>query len=150
MDSHAAQQLEVRSRRGLSDADHPDDCPKLTLHGAAFSIPPRRSRVVPAFTPDGLVVETRDGTDPPESCRLVELAEIREQASCPTCGRPQRIHLTVRVDDNAEFLRIAFVLAGKLLDRQYDLTADQKTALLAFDSDRLPTWISQLLAWCSQ
>ena len=150
MDSRAAQKLEVRRRRGLPGAEHPDQCPKLTLHGVGFAIPPRRSRVVPTFTPVGLVVETQGGTDLPESRRLVELAEVAEQAPCPECGRPHRVCLAVRVENDAEFLRTAFLLAGKLLDRQYDLSAEQKAALLAFDSDRLPIWIPQLLAWCAQ
>jgi len=150
MDFEAAKKLEVDCRRSLAEALHPDQCPKLTLHGVAFAIPSRRSSVVPVFGPDGVKIETRAGVDWPEASRLVELAEIAEHESCPECGQPRSISLAVTVEQSAEFLRMAFLLAGKLLDRQYDLTAERKADLLRFDADRLPAWVSELLEWCTQ
>ena len=150
MDFEAVKKLEVDCRRSLAEALHPDRCPKLTLHGVAFAIPSRRSSVVPVFGPDGVTIETRAGVDWPEASRLVELAEIAEHEPCPECGQPRSISLAVTVEQNAEFLRTAFLLAGKLLDRQYDLTAEWKADLLRFDADRLPAWVSELLEWCTQ
>lgn len=149
MEADAARELEVRRRRSLSEAPHPDECPKLTLHGAPFAVPPRRARVVPVFGADGLSIETHDGTDWPQSRRLVELVEVRQRDHCPECGRPRHVSVAVSVQSNAEFLTAAFSLASRLLDRQYTLTAQQKSRLLAFDADRLPAWIPELLEWCS-
>jgi len=150
MDPEAVRKLEAERRRGLGEALHPDRCPKLTLHGVAFAIPPRRRCVVPVFAPDGVKIQTRDGVDFPEPSRLVELADVAEQEPCPECGQPRSVSLAVTVEHNAEFLRTAFSLAGKLLDRQYDLSAERKADLLKFDAGRLPAWIPELLAWCTQ
>lgn len=150
MDVEAVKKLEVDCRRGLGEAPHPDRCPKLTLHGVAFAIPPRRSSVVPVFGSDGVKIETHPGVNWQETTRLVELAEIAEQEPCPECGQPRSVSLSVTVEQNAEFLRTAFSLAGKLLDRQYDLPAERKADLLRFDTDRLPAWIAELLEWCTR
>jgi hypothetical protein len=149
MDAEAVRKLEVACRRGLDEALHPDACPKLTLHGVAFAIPPRGGRIAPVFAPGGPTVEARGAEDWPQARRLLELAEVVEHEPFGLCGQPRRLSLRVTLERDAEFLRLAFALTGALLDRQYRLTDEQKTLLLAFEADRLPQWIPQLLAWCT-
>jgi hypothetical protein len=148
MDAAQARKLEVAARRPVGEALHPDRCGKLTLCGAAFAIPPRTATIVPVFQAVVVSVCTRDAADAPEARRLVELAEIEPGPPCPRCGRPTTASVAALARGGQEFLTAAFELAGRLLSRQYDLTAEQKADLLAFPADRLPKWIAELLEWC--
>lgn len=141
--------LEAGARRPVGDgALHPDSCPKLTLHGAEFAVPPRGRRIAPVFAPEGVRVSTVGADDWPEAERLLETAVVRPAEPCPQCGRARRAALEVDLQRDVEFLARAFELAGDLLDRQYELTAEQKAELLSFETDELPEWLAQLLRWC--
>jgi hypothetical protein len=143
------QRLEVASRRPVGPGSrHPDECPKLTLRGAAFAIPPRGLRVVPEFGPQGVSVSVAGTRDWPEADNLLRLAPIRPEEVCPQCGRALRASLRTGADDDIAFLTACFALAGRLLDEQYELTPSQKAELLAFPSNEVPAWIAQLLQWC--
>ena len=128
---------------------HPDQCPKLTLHGVGFAIPPRGMRIVPEFGPGGVTVSATEVERWPEAKKLLAIASIHPGEACQRCGRPADAVLEVDLKRDIEFLATSFGLAGELLDRQYDLTPQQKADLLAFDSDRIPVWIVQLLRWCA-
>ncbi len=150
MDRDAARALEVDSRRPLSQASHPDLCDRLTLHGVAWAIPAPRQAIVPRFEPDGVSLAVRGGPPPPEARYLLTAARLRENETCPRCGRPTSVSLLLDAQRDAEMIRAAFQLAATLLDAQYALTDDQKAALLAFEASRPPSWLAQLLEWSAQ
>ena len=143
-------QLETRARRKLGDAAlHPDLCPKLTLHGVGFAIPPRGGRVTPTFGPQGVAVSVVGLDEWPEAKELLHRARSGKAETCPTCGRTLPGPPALDADRDVDFLAAAFVLAGRLLDRQYELSRQDKSDLLAFRGDGLPEWIVQLLCWCA-
>lgn len=141
--------VEARARRKVGDGVlHPDGCPKLTLHGADFAVPPRGGRVVATFTPRGVGVTAIEADDWPEADRFLRLARTRQQDVCQTCGGSCGGGLRADARSDGEFLAAAFELAGRLLDKQYELTDEQKAELLSFGTRAAPQWIPQLLRWC--
>ena len=128
---------------------HGDLCPKLVLHGVEWAIPARGVRVVPQFGPDGVTVEPPGDGGWPDAARLLELASVTTEKRCEVCGQTLESSLEVDVAGNLDFLTLCFTLAGKLLDARYELSPEQKSDLLAFDTDAVPLWIPQLLQWAS-
>ena len=142
-------QLRARSARPVGDGVlHGDLCPRLTLHGVGFCIPPRALRVEPSFDGDGsMYVRVRSTGDFDAPARaLLKLAPLQTR-TCRRCG--QSVGGQIRLDDKGEFLAACFGLAARLLRRQYDLNNEQLADLLAFDSDKPPAWVAQLLAWAA-
>jgi hypothetical protein len=143
-------QLETRARRKVGGhVLHPDLCPKLTLHGVGFAIPPRGARIVPAFGPGGVTVSTAGLEGWPQARELLRLARLRRDETCQTYGPSPGASLDVDAQRDADFLLASFDLAARLLDRQYELTDHEKAELLAFRSDEMPAWIVQLVCWCA-
>ncbi len=147
---HYIKQLRARCARPVNgDVLHGDLCPKLTLHGVGFCIPPRTLRVEPVFDGDGRAgVRIRCPGDFDSHARaLLKLAPLQTRV-CRRCGQIAggRIELD---GEGGKFLAACFDLAGRLLRRQYDLSDEQLADLLAFDTDQPPVWIAQLLAWAA-
>ncbi len=142
-------QLEVDSRKPLSECAHPDDCPKLTIKGVAWAIPACGGQVVPTFTDGAVEVSAVAGDEWPEADRLVELMTLNGADPCPECGQSLSTSLEIDLDTNIEFIQTAFALAAKLLDKQYNLTDEQKGSLLAFAPSALPQWVVDLMLWAS-
>jgi len=141
-------ELEVASRRSKGDGRHPDECPKLTLHGVEWAIPPRGAQIVPTFSDDGVEIVCSSEEDWPEAEKVISLVPMKERSFCPQCKQPTSVELEVDLDSNNDFLKACFGLAGKLLDKQYTLTPEQKGELLALNADDVPEWILELLRWC--
>jgi len=140
--------LEVSARKGLSQARHPDECPKLKLQGVGFAIPPRWGESAPRFK-DGRVVGLEEGEDAlPQADLLLELIPSNELRRCEACGRILASEIPVGTEAGAKFLLCAFNLASALLRKQYTLTDAQLGELFAFVPDETPDWIGQLLWWC--
>ena len=139
-------ELEVKSRR--SGSLHPDQCPKLAIHGAEWSIPPRGTRVVPKFNADGTITAQAAGDDEcPEADAFVERIPVVEDETCPACGSVLDASIEVDIERGSDFLAAAFGLAATLLRRQYELTDEQLADLLGY-AGIAPVWISQLASWC--
>ena len=139
-------ELEVRSRR--SGAPHPDQCPKLAIHGAEWSIPPRGTRVVPQFHDDGTITAQAAGGDEcPEADAFVDAIPVVDDETCPECGSVLSASIEVDVERGSDFLAVAFKLAATLLRRQYELSNEQLADLLGY-TGVAPVWISQLASWC--
>jgi len=140
-----AARLEVTRRR--ADAPHPDECPKLRLHGVLFGIPPRREAGVSfRFDGDGAHVTGQEAEPMPEVRAIADAARIRRRA-CPRCGRVLTGRLTVDPHGDVEFLELCATLAGRLLRRHYTLTDDELAVLLAFDAQHPPDWLAQVVQW---
>ncbi len=142
-------QLEVDSRKPLSECAHPDDCPHLTIKGVAWAIPRRGLKLVPTFGDDGATLAVQGGDDWPDAERVRELMPVASTEQCPQCGQAVTSELAVDVEKDLEFLRTCYTLAGQLLDRQYTLTNDQKTQMLTMDVGSLPRWVVDLCLWAS-
>jgi hypothetical protein len=124
-------QMEVANRRPGSL--HPDECPKLRLHGVDFAIPPRGLRIVPKFDGDTVSVSVGGVEDWPEAVAVTtRLAEA---------------DFALDIDGEDGILPEILLLARKLLLAQYRLGDDQLGELLAFESNAQPAWIKQLLHW---
>jgi len=152
MHAPAAEQyraMEVAARRPVgAGVRHPDRCAKLTLHGVDFAVPRRGIRIVPDFRPAGVTISAEGADHWPEAQGLLDRLPPRPPEPCPTCGHCGPAMLEVDLRRDVDFLAAAFVLAAKLLDRQYELSDEQKSELLSFQSDEVPAWIAQLLHWC--
>jgi len=130
--------MEVAARRGLGEALHPDQCPKLRLYGVDFAIPPRGLRVVPRFDSDGKAsLEMTGVEDWPELESLLERVREQTQGRC----------ITLDLDEDAELFGDLAGLARKLLLKQYKLTDEQITELLALSTDGFADWVSELVRW---
>jgi len=143
-------QLRSRCARPVgNEVLHGDLCPKLTLHGVGFCIPPRTLRVEPVFSGDGRTgVRLRCPGDFDSQARdLLKLAPLQTRV-CRRCGQSTGGRLELD-GEGSKFLAACFDLAGRLLRRQYDLSDEQLADLLAFDTDQPPAWIAQLLAWAA-
>ena len=127
---------------------HGDLCPKLTLHGVEFAIPPRGVRISPRF--DGpsvrLDVIWPGGDLDADARRLLALAPLKREV-CPRCGQAVGGRIEIDPAGGSEFLALCFSLAGRLLRRYYDLDDHRLTELLSFPADQPPAWIAELLAW---
>lgn len=131
-------------------AIHPDQCPKLLLHGVDFAIPPRGARIAPSFADDGTITVSQAGEDEwPQADELLQTAPMTEYAKCPQCGQAKRAALELDLQEGADFLQRCFGLASEALRKQYELTDAQLADLLGFAADEPPQWIAQLLRWCS-
>ena len=128
--------MECTGRR--PGAMHPDQCPKLRLHGVDFAIPPRGLRVKPSFDADGNATIVCDGVD--------EWPEIEALIVC-IADQVKDKGLTLDTDDPTGILCKLMSLARKALLKQYDLTDDQMGELLAFATSETPEWINTLLRW---
>ena len=126
---------------------HPDLCPKLKIHGAAWAIPPRGQRVVPqindAGAVTGIVADTADTW--PEIAALQAAIKLPADVVCPTCGQATGTTVTV----TEEVLTAAFALAARALLAHYDLAPVQLADLLAFEDSGAPEWLHPLLRWSS-
>ena len=141
--------LERDARRPLSAAAHPDDCPKLLLHGVGFAVPPAAGRIVPRFGPEGVRVETQGGEEYPEAFELRRaLAPLRKERLCPRCRQPVGAALEIDLERGRRALELAFAVAAKVLRRQYDLSDAQLADLLAFSAGSLPEWFGQIVRYC--
>lgn len=152
MDAEAAKELERSARRSAGEgAIHPDSCPKLHLHGVAFAIPPRGGQIVPSFADEGDATMTKENRITyPEADALIQLySGLIDLEHCEKCGQATAVN--IKADDvrDQNFFIAAFTLAAKLLDRQYRLTPEQKSALLAFPADQFPQWMLDLIDWCN-
>lgn len=127
---------------------HGDLCPKLTLHGVAFAIPPRGVRMVPRFDGPAVRFETVWPCEEADvdARRLLALAPLKRDV-CPRCGQAVGGRIEIDPGGGSEFLALCFSLAGRLLRRFYDLDDHRLTELLSFPTDQPPTWIAELLAW---
>ena len=143
-------EIEVGTRRTASSgALHPDQCPKLRLHGVDFAIPPRGATSAPKFE-DGKVSVSMAGEDDwPEADELLRAAPVIEYAMCKECGQAKRAALEIELEGGADFLVKCFALAAKLLRKQYDLDDVQASEVLGFASGDTPEWIAQLMRWCN-
>ena len=127
--------MEGSARRGASEAKHPGQCPKLRFHGVDFAIPPRGLRVVPKFGSDGQVTLDVDGVD--------EWPEV--QAIINRAG-PAGPMLDV-TDPDSGFIDV-LKLVRKLLLKQYKLSDEQISELMAFENGGSPEWLSAAFRWC--
>jgi len=137
-DTRYFKQMEVDARRGVGEALHPDQCPKLCLHGVDFAIPPRGLRVVPQFDAEGKASLDMAGVED-----WPELSGLLARAGEATKERT----LTIDLDDSAGLLCDLMGLARKAMLKQYALTDPQIAELLAFETDKSPEWVQQLLRW---
>lgn len=141
--------LERDARRPLSAAAHPDDCPKLLLHGVGFAVPRPAGRIVPRFGPGGVRLETQGGEECPEAAELRRaLAPLRKERLCPRCRQPVGAALEIDGGRGRRTLELAFAVAAKALRRQYDLSDAQLADLLAFSAGSLPEWFGQIVRYC--
>ena len=142
-------EIEANHRKTRSQgAVHPDLCPKLTLHGVDFAIPPRGVEVRPVFDGESVRTEMGGEQDWPQADTLLRSAPVVAGQKCPACGQTIGAELVVELTDSAEFLHQCFALSGKLLRAQYSLSGGQLADLLAFGATESPQWIAQLLRWC--
>jgi len=159
MDAAEVRRLEAAARRPLGPAVlHPDRCPKLTLHGVAFAVPPLRRAeemsFVPVFGPQGLALQLQDGgSGDPELLReareIVAALPAFRQQPCPACGRPRQTLLEIDPRRQQAFLSRLAAYAAALLRRQYVLSDDDLSRLLAFSADRVPAWLHQVIRHAS-
>ena len=136
--------LEVEARRGIgAGVLHPDQCPKLTLHGVDFAIPPLGTAIVPVFV-DGKLehVESRSRDDIPVG-EFLDLLPAPRTDVCPTCG--QVIGGELDLSEDAKILEAAFNLAARALLSQYTLSDGAIGELLAWSPDAC--WLGQLVSW---
>ena len=136
---------EVQCKALRKGVRHPDECPKLTIQGIEWAIPPRGTSVRPKFVGGKVELAGTDDLDWPEIAATIAAADARDEATCPTCGQPTEAAL----EASHEFLVAGFALAARALRHQYDLTDDQLSDLLEFGSADLPVWTVELLAWAS-
>ena len=97
-------QMEVQARKTASHALHPDQCPKLRLHGVDFAIPPRGLRVCPQFDGEGKATLTVDGVE-----QWPEIEELLPRVGEVTEGATP----TMTLDDGDELLCDLMTLARK-------------------------------------
>jgi len=181
-DTRYFKQMEVDARRGVGEALHPDQCPKLCLHGVDFAIPPRGLRVVPQFDAEGKASLDMAGVEdwPELSGLLARAGEATKERTltidlddsagllCDLMGLARKAMLkqyaltdpqiaellatkertlTIDLDDSAGLLCDLMGLARKAMLKQYALTDPQIAELLAFETDKSPEWVQQLLRW---
>lgn len=150
-------QLEAAARRPFTgDVWHPDNCQKLRIHGAGWSVqplyPPEGVQWTPVFSGDSADVQVSMGEAKADEAlvefaqKLVDAAPVEYGQECPECHRPLDSALSVDMDKHAEFLRLLFSYALRILRKQYELTDEQASSLLAFQGDRLPRWVGQVLS----
>jgi hypothetical protein len=141
--------LERDARRPLGQSAHPDDCPKLLLHGVGFALPPRDARIVPRFGPDGVRLAACGGADWPETNELRQaIAALRRDRLCPACGQPIGATLEIDLRRGARALELAFAVAATALRAQYDLSDEQLADLLAVCGESAPQWFEQIVRYC--
>lgn len=154
MDSESAKKLEAAARRSIGgDVLHPDRCEKITLHGVGFAvqplIPSKGVQLIPKLAAGGAEVSVGVSQDKSDDA-LIAMAEkiageapIREEVTCPKCGRPLSGSLEIDLDDHQAFLGRFVDYAARLLRQQYTLEDSQIESLLAFGCDDMPLWIVQ-------
>ena len=95
--------LEIGGRR--VGATHPDQCPKLRLHGVDFAIPPRGIQVRPRFDSDGKATLEMSGADESQlkvtGSSGVE-AVLRASSSTVTVGSNTNHNLYLRTNNTAQ------------------------------------------------
>ena len=96
-------EAECRKTRGAG-AIHPDLCPKLTLHGVDFAIPPRGVSVRPSFDGETVSVSCSGQDDWPDADELVRNAPAREGRNCPSCRQATAAALKIDLTEGADFL----------------------------------------------
>ena len=140
--------IEVRSRRrlGTDGVLHPDRCPKLTLHGVDFAIPPPAPTVTAVFAGGAVRSVRTSARDDLPVRQLLDLLPEPRQEVCPTCGQVVGGSLAVDVEADADLVRAVFSLAAGALLCQHDLTDEQLGDLLSWTGDAAP-WVGQLVAW---
>lgn len=133
-----------------SDLPHPDHAYKMILKDVAWAVPSCGIRVSPAFTDDGVSAQVEGADKWPTAAEIVRDMPVQDDVLCETCGQPTKSFLEV-VADNAkqmEWLGKAMALMCDLLDVYYDLSDEQKAALLSFPIGQTPEWPARLLEWC--
>lgn len=141
--------LERDARRPLSRSSHPDDCPKLVLHGVGFAIPPGDVRIRPRFGPHGVALEARGEAELPEAGELRQvIAALRHERLCPRCRQPIAATVEIDLGRSARVLELAFTVAARALRCQYDLSEEQLADLLAISGELAPEWLGQIVRYC--
>ena len=143
-----------RQRDVTGDVVHPTLCPKLTLNGVDFAIPPRKVRddacLAPVFSEDGKV--ELDIKQPPVVLEWPEIATVFAGAPVRVTVECDQGHIhEAEIEDMAEHLEYFIScceLAGRALREQYSLSADDLTLMLA-PGDGNALWIAQLIDWCA-
>jgi len=147
---------EAEARRPCGGgALHPDLCEKLTLRDVDFAVQPLRPGKGVRFRPNFSGGEVALHVDVPGAVpetELLELADgiraqgpIREGEVCPACGKPDHGVLEIDLDTQQAFLCKLVDYAARLLRKQYALTDEQLGELFAFDGERLPEWMGQVI-----
>lgn len=150
------QQVEREARRdnwrgldakGLS---HPDECPKLVIHGVKWAIPSRKAELVPTIREGEVSLGITSDDQWATADTLIEDAPIQVGDPCPTCGQDRRPYCEVLRDNekHLEWLRQMMELVCQLLDVYYALSPEQKQGLLSFPLGHTPEWPAQVLDWC--
>jgi hypothetical protein len=135
--------LENGARRKIGGGIvHPDQCPKLLLHGVEFAIPPRGQYIQPVFADGKVEVSASNETDWPEVQAFVDAIKGADAVVCEKCGQAIPRADAVDIEWPA-----AFALARKALLGQYELTDEQLADLLQFSTGAMPDWPRGLLRW---
>ena len=136
-------ELETSTRRKIGNGIcHPDQCPKLLLHGVEFAIPPRGQYIQPVFVDGRVEVSASNETDWPEIQAFVDAVKSADGDVCEKCGQAIPKATSVDIEWPA-----AFALARKALLAQYELTDAQLADLLRFSTGAMPDWPRGLLRW---
>jgi hypothetical protein len=128
----------------------------LTVGGIDWAVPPlfpaSATAIVPTFGEDGEVSVSADVDETVVdedlaalAQKIRELVKIEELDACPTCGVPQGGQVVIDTIAESEAFAALFKYARMCLLKLYDLTAENLRDLLAFTSDALPQWVTQVL-----
>lgn len=145
-------ELEVRTRRTVGQAAHPDDCPKLPIKGVEWAIPRRQAQIVPTFSEGAVSLDVISGDQWPEIDALIAaVAQYSTARRCSTCGQITSSHLEADLDDDTGLTLIghAVAVAVKALSVQYAMSEDDLSALLSFEPSDFPEWFHPLLCWAN-
>jgi len=126
---------------------HPDECPKLTIQGLDWAIPPNGRDTAPVFADDEVVdVRVEPGLDWPEIAAIIAAAEFEDVAVCEYCGAT----VTTNLLAGSDFMLGAYKLAVRALRAVYDLPAERLAELLTIPPGEIPDWMVTLLAWAAE
>lgn len=146
-------QFKIDHQRDLvGDVQHPNDCPKLTIHGVEFAIPSRKPLDVifkAVFSGDDVEIAIQP---PPQLLEWPEIPEVfNEMLELIEQYHGEKTDGEIDIScviTNVKFLEKCCKLAAKALRRQYDLSDADLGQMIEFTLEN-NKWLPQLLGWCA-
>lgn len=135
---------------------HPDGCPKLTLKGVEWAVPPRFPEkgvmIKPVFgeTVESEIVVSDGENWPsfPEAEAFEKLSpEVEAMETCEACGSVLSAKIGVDPEADKQLINAALALTAALLRHNYDLNNSQLIELLTIEGKELPLLIATLMEW---